>query len=67
MELEQLVHRPQGDVVDFLEIERRVDLGGHALQDLELCGLACELRRRSLSALRVRHCWKGSFSTAQTR
>ena len=33
MELEQLVHRPQRDVVDLVEIERRVDLGGHALQD----------------------------------
>ena len=27
VELEQLVHRPQRDVVDLLEVERRVDLG----------------------------------------
>jgi hypothetical protein len=34
MELEQLVHRPQGDVIDLFEIERRVNLGGHTLQNL---------------------------------
>ena len=46
MELEQVVHRPQRDVVDFLEIERHVDLGGHALQNLELRRLARERCRR---------------------
>jgi hypothetical protein len=37
MRLEQLPHRPERGVVDFLEIERRVDLGRDALQDLERC------------------------------
>ena len=52
MELEQLVHRPQGDVVDLFEIERRVNLGGHTLQNLQLCRLA---RERRLEAVTLGH------------
>ena len=44
MELEELVHRPQRGVVDLFEVEGRVDLGGHALQELELGRPAGELR-----------------------
>ena len=44
---EQLAHGHERDVVDFLEIERRVDLARDALQDLELRRLPCDLRRRT--------------------
>ena len=45
MKLEELIHRPQRDVVDLFQIEGRVDFGGNALQDLELLHLAGELCR----------------------
>ena len=43
MKLEELIHRPQRDVVDLFQIEGRVDFGGNTLQDLELPHLAGEL------------------------
>ena len=49
MELEQLAHRPQRDVVDFFEVEGRVDFRGHALQDLKLAAW-----RASCAVLRAR-------------
>ena len=51
VELEQLVHRPKGDVVDLLEIERRIDVGRNAAEDLELRGFPGELRVSSARAL----------------
>ena len=55
VELEQLVHRPKGNVTDLLEVERRIDVGRHALQDLDLGRLAGELRRRSREDFGIRH------------
>ena len=76
MELEQLVHRPQRDVVDLLEVERRVDGGRDALQDLELRGLPldCSVRDRPVrlaarpsdQALEPRGAY-GNCSTERTR
>ena len=40
VKLEQLVHRSQCDVVDLLKVQRRVDFGQHALEDIELGRLA---------------------------
>ena len=48
MGLEQVVKRLQRMLVDLLEIERRVDLSGDALQDVEFGGLARERRCRTL-------------------
>jgi hypothetical protein len=48
MRLEQVVERLQRQFVDLLEIERRVDLSGDALQYVELGGLARQRRCRTL-------------------
>ena len=72
MELEQLSHRPQGGVVDLLEIERRVELGRDALQHQELGRLAGEIRsharafRVALDHQDTARSAYGSFSTERT-
>ena len=50
VKLEQLVHRPQGGVADLVEIERGIDVRGHALQDLHLGDLPLEFRDCSMSS-----------------
>ena len=45
MGVEQLGHGSERDVVDFLELERRVDLARDALQDLKLRRPARDLLR----------------------
>ena len=57
MELEELVHRPQRDVVDLFQVEGRIDFRGNALQDLELPHLAGEL-----AVLRARPAGSGSIA-----
>ncbi len=54
VELEQLVHRPQRDVADLVQLERRVDGGRDALQDLELRGLPLDRARQIVPAGRRR-------------
>ena len=66
VELEQLVHRPQRDVVDLVEVERRVDLGGHALQDLDLGRLPGELRDRRSSPVTRRSRSRESASVCRS-
>ncbi len=75
VELEQLVHRPQRDVADLVQLERRVDGGRDALQDLELRGLPldrpCEIvpagRRRGHGIRRGRRAAYGNCSAEITR
>ena len=55
VELEQLVHRPQRHVTDLVQVERRIDVGGDALQDLELGRLAGEFRRGFMRLWRLGH------------
>ena len=74
VELEQLVHRPQRDVTDLVQVERGIDVGGDALQDLELGCLPGEFRRGFMLLWRLRssddapvHVGYCSFSTESTR
>ena len=57
VELEQLVEGPERDVVDLFEIQRRVDLRGDALQDVDGFGAL------GSSA----HGWYGTVDTERTR
>ena len=74
MEFEQLSHRPEGGVVNLVELECGVELGRDALKDLEFGGLAGKIRGHARAFLGValdhettaRSAY-GSFSTESTR